>query len=997
MRQAIPFGKYLLLDRISVGGMAEVFKAKSYGVEGFEKVIAIKRILPSMGEDRDFIKMFIDEAKIAGQLAHANICQIFELGRIDGAHFIAMEFIWGKDLLQIQNRLRKLKQNMTPAMACFVIGKVCEGLDYAHRRRDPMGRPLEIVHRDCSPQNVIISYEGECKIIDFGIAKAASRSSRTMHGVLKGKFGYMSPEQVRGLPLDRRSDIFALGTILYECLTGERLFQGDTDFATLEKVRNVDIMPPRQINPSIPTEVERIIMKSLARDVENRYQWCSEFLADLQAFLMAQPAVFTAKSLSAWMKDGFSPELDKERAQLESYKKMGREGLIAGVPAAQAKLDVVEHLGPAGQTEDPTILGGPSFEDMASADATQISQISEISQFQEVEPSNAAPLPAVAGEVAAREAQADDDRDFAEEGPTTIFGDEVDDNAPTLGPQHGVAPIGPPAGAPVGRSTHQSPAVPAPRPPVSPPVSMGAAPAPAAAPAARTLYGMAPPPQVHQPAAGFPAGTVPGRPGAGPPPPQPAYVANQQAYQNYAQQPGTAAPNDPTVMGLDGSQLPVDQLVAQAQAELARYNAQQQALHAQPLPLQPGPPSGLYPGYQQPHQGQPPQQWQPYHQQHPGQGGPYPHGYPDPSGQPVFTPSGVLISPPTNGQGQMVATAVGKPEKRRRPSLGKDIAIGVGIAAVVLGLVAIVKFTVLGDGGGARRAEAAATSGSIVITVPDGAKAEVFIGDESRGVVTGSLTVENVAPGPQEIKVVRDGVDPCTRTVELDAGETESVECAFPTQVVADSSAHPERGGEAAESKDAGVAAVAAPIDAAPVPAVLPDASAAAVVKPEIKSDESKKDDEKTTDEQKLAREERRKKREEAKKAAEEEKAAEREAKRLAAEKKAEEKKKKDEEKKRLAAEKKKKVGAGTGPVKTTKTDDPNGYLVAYTTPWAKVSLDGKDTGKMTPIAPRAKIALPPGKHKVTFIVGRESWSYTVTIKAGETSKITKDLPVSSQ
>jgi serine/threonine protein kinase len=133
VRQPVPFGKYLLLDRISVGGMAEVFKAKSYGVEGFEKIIAIKRILPTMGEDRDFIKMFIDEAKIAGQLAHANICQIFELGRIDGSHFIAMEYIWGKDLLQIQNRLRKLKQPMQVAMACFAIAKVLEGLDYAHR------------------------------------------------------------------------------------------------------------------------------------------------------------------------------------------------------------------------------------------------------------------------------------------------------------------------------------------------------------------------------------------------------------------------------------------------------------------------------------------------------------------------------------------------------------------------------------------------------------------------------------------------------------------------------------------------------------------------------------------------------------------------------------------------------------------------------------------------------------------------------------------------
>ena len=983
MRQAIPFGKYLLLDRISVGGMAEVFKAKSYGVEGFEKVIAIKRILPSMGEDRDFIKMFIDEAKIAGQLAHANICQIFELGRIDGAHFIAMEFIWGKDLLQIQNRLRKLKQNMTPAMACFVVAKVCEGLDYAHRRRDAMGRPLEIVHRDCSPQNVIISYEGEVKIIDFGIAKAASRSSRTMHGVLKGKFGYMSPEQVRGLPLDRRSDIFALGTILYECLTGERLFQGDTDFATLEKVRNVDIPPPRQLNPSIPDEVERIIMKSLARDVETRYQWCSEFLADLQAFLMSQPAVFTAKSLSAWMKDGFSPELDKERAQLESYKKMGREGLIAGVPAAQAKLDVVEHLGPAGQSEDPTVLGGPSFDDVVGDGATQISSIAEISEVQEVsqfqvieDPANPAPLPAVAGEVAAREPE--DDRDFAEEGPTTIFGD-LDEDAPTLSPAGGhVAP--PLPQAPVGRTTQQSPAVPPPRAPT----------APAAGPAARTLYGMAPPPV--QPSHGFPTGTGPGRAGtASAPPPQPAYVVNQQAYhaQGYGQPaPGTLAPNDPTVMGLDGSQLPVDQLVAQAQAELARYNAQQQQAAAQQhaagqqLPLQPGPASGLYPGYSP----QAAPQWQPYHQQQQG----YPPGYPDSGVQPpVFTPSGVMISPPTGApQDPAVATAVGKPEKRRRPSLGKDIAIGVAIAAVVLGVVAIVKFAVLGDEGGARRAEAAST-GSVVVTVPDGARAEVFIGDESRGVVTGSLTVENVAAGPQEVKVVRDGVDPCLHTIDLAAGETENVECAFAAKAIAApaiAAPAPDAGVEPAAALDAAVAA--APADAAPEPVEVKDSPP-----PEVKSDASeKKATPKLTTEEELAR---KAEREERRKKAAEQREAE---KRLAEEKraedrarKAEEKAKRAEEKKRLAEERK----AAQATARRDAKPDDKGYLVAYTTPWAKVSIDGKDTGKMTPIAPRAKIALTPGKHKVTFVVGRESWSYTVTIKAGETAKITKDLPVS--
>jgi serine/threonine protein kinase len=383
----------LLLDRVSVGGMAEIFKAKSYGVEGFEKIIAIKRILPSMGEDRDFVKMFIDEAKIVGQLSHANVCQIFELGRIDGTHFIAMEYIWGKDLLQLQNRLKKVNQMMPPAMACHIIARVCEGLDYAHRKRDPMGQELKIVHRDCSPQNILISYEGEVKIIDFGIAKAASRSSRTMAGVLKGKFGYMSPEQVRGLPLDRRSDIFALGTVFYEILTRERLFQAESDFSTLEKVRNVDIQPPRAVNADIPEAVEKIVMKALAADPDDRYQWCGEMLADLQRFLMSEEAVFTSKHLSSWMKEQFASELTRERQLMEEYKSLGRDGLIAGKPQAEAEeeIDVIDELGEAGPPEgDPTMLGGPNFEDILNKPASR---------------------------------RGEEGADFAEEAPTEIFGE----------------------------------------------------------------------------------------------------------------------------------------------------------------------------------------------------------------------------------------------------------------------------------------------------------------------------------------------------------------------------------------------------------------------------------------------------------------------------------------------------------------------------------------------------------------------------------------------
>ncbi len=243
MKKPIPFGKYWLLERINVGGMAEVFMAKTFGVEGFERLVAVKRILPNIAEDTEFIQMFVDEAKIAVQLTHANIVQVFDLGKVADSYYIAMEFVHGRDLRALFDRCRHEGEPMSVAQACFIVMKVCEGLDYAHNKRDAQGTELHLVHRDVSPQNILVSYDGELKLVDFGIAKAAGKASKTQAGILKGKFGYMSPEQVRGLPIDRRSDIFSLGIILYELLTGERLFVGESDFSTLEKVRNVEILP----------------------------------------------------------------------------------------------------------------------------------------------------------------------------------------------------------------------------------------------------------------------------------------------------------------------------------------------------------------------------------------------------------------------------------------------------------------------------------------------------------------------------------------------------------------------------------------------------------------------------------------------------------------------------------------------------------------------------------------------------------------------------------
>ncbi|MFO0633766.1 MAG: serine/threonine-protein kinase [Nannocystaceae bacterium] len=307
------YGPYLLLERISVGGMAEVYKAKEYGVEGFERTVAVKRILPHVAEDDEFIAMFKDEAKIAVQLNHGNIAQIYNLGNEQDSFYIALEYINGRDLRAIFQKCQQQARPMPVAQACYVIMKICEGLDYAHNKKDKYNRELNIVHRDVSPPNILVSFEGEVKLIDFGVAKAAGRASRTQAGILKGKFGYMSPEQVRGMPLDRRSDVFSVGVVLFEVLTGNRLFQADTDFATLEKVRAVDVPRPSSLNPEIPKPLENIIYKALAREPEQRYQSAIELHDELQAFMFAQGLFYSRKDLAAWMRQQYAREIELEK------------------------------------------------------------------------------------------------------------------------------------------------------------------------------------------------------------------------------------------------------------------------------------------------------------------------------------------------------------------------------------------------------------------------------------------------------------------------------------------------------------------------------------------------------------------------------------------------------------------------------------------------------------------------------------------------------------
>ncbi|MBZ0116119.1 MAG: protein kinase, partial [Sandaracinaceae bacterium] len=288
------FGPYTLLRRLAVGGMAEVYVAKTKGIGGFEKLVAIKVIHPRFSEDAHFVQMLVEEAKISVQLTHVNIAQTFDLGCIDDTYYIAMELIEGADTYRVQRRLEDRKIPMPLDIAAFIGAEVCNGLAYAHRKRDHEGRPLGIVHRDISPQNVLVSYSGEVKLVDFGIAKAALRGGQTEVGVIKGKYYYMSPEQAWGDPVDGRTDIFATGILLHELLTGVMVYQEENVPALLDRVRKADVPSPRKRRPDVPPELEAIVMKAVAREPADRYPSAQAMAQDLMRFLYAANPTFTA-------------------------------------------------------------------------------------------------------------------------------------------------------------------------------------------------------------------------------------------------------------------------------------------------------------------------------------------------------------------------------------------------------------------------------------------------------------------------------------------------------------------------------------------------------------------------------------------------------------------------------------------------------------------------------------------------------------------------------
>ncbi len=285
----MPDSRYRITERIAAGGMAEVFKGVAESLQGFRKSVAIKRVLPELAKNKKFIAMFLDEARLSLHLQHANIVQVFDIGHADETYFIVMEFVEGVDLKAILEWRRRIGKRLTIGQTIYIIMEVCKGLAYAHDAVHPeTGKPLGIVHRDVSPPNVLFSKNGEVKVADFGLAKATGQLEATDPGVVKGKMSYLSPEAARGEEVDQRADIFAVGILLYEMLTGKRLFYGETDYQTVEQVRAGKIPPIAAQNPEVEPEIEDVCRKALARRVDDRFQTATDLQDALAHYLFSR-------------------------------------------------------------------------------------------------------------------------------------------------------------------------------------------------------------------------------------------------------------------------------------------------------------------------------------------------------------------------------------------------------------------------------------------------------------------------------------------------------------------------------------------------------------------------------------------------------------------------------------------------------------------------------------------------------------------------------------
>ncbi|MBI5510654.1 MAG: serine/threonine protein kinase [Deltaproteobacteria bacterium] len=345
MSDGVVYGNYFLLGRLAQGGMAEVFLGKRLDATEADPLLAIKRLLPRLSGDPDFVAMFGDEARIARGLTHPHICKLYDQGEHAGQLFLVMEFIHGKELKVVQRRAQTRGEPIPHRLVAHIGRRIAEALDYAHRKNNSQGVSENIVHRDISPQNILISYDGTPKLIDFGIARARDRLVKTRVGVVKGKTAYMSPEQATGQPLDARADIFSLGVTLYELLTGALPFKGQSDLSVLQKIARADYPPPQQVNADIPRRLAATIERAMARDRNHRYSSAAELAADLDRYLADENKEVSPEVLSAHMRKLFRDDYIREMARIKTYLAIRPSTSVSRADAPPAAEGVTEAQG----------------------------------------------------------------------------------------------------------------------------------------------------------------------------------------------------------------------------------------------------------------------------------------------------------------------------------------------------------------------------------------------------------------------------------------------------------------------------------------------------------------------------------------------------------------------------------------------------------------------------------------------------------------------------
>jgi serine/threonine protein kinase len=351
------FGKYFLLDQIAQGGMAEIYRARMATPDGGGRLLAIKRIIQTYSSNPEFVTMFKSEIKTTSGFTHPNIVQVYDYGEEQSLFYIAMEYVDGRNLRQFISRFAELKIPFPIEAAVFILEQAAHGMAYAHGYKDKFsGKSLNIVHRDISPQNLIISYDGAVKVIDFGIAKAVTNAESTRAGVIKGKPSYLSPEQISGDTLDGRSDLFALGTVLWELLAGRKLFAADNDFGVLKLIENCNnyIKPPSLYNSKVPKELDAIVLKCLQKNVELRYSTAEELQRALHKFLYQFAPEFNPADLAYYARDLFKNEIVEDRKKLLKLNEKAEQLLITADQEASAPaLDLDGDAGEATQAMNP--------------------------------------------------------------------------------------------------------------------------------------------------------------------------------------------------------------------------------------------------------------------------------------------------------------------------------------------------------------------------------------------------------------------------------------------------------------------------------------------------------------------------------------------------------------------------------------------------------------------------------------------------------------------